>query len=140
MDIAPLGGWPYRSKSSNVHKELKCQVILEVVLAFQEGRITSCQRIQAGFMEEEPLMILTMVLKVGSNLDMWAGGVAFQQPQGGRGRWDLSSVQQDMLYDWGMEYVSWTSRKRIRMIGGKGTLGFIWQEAIGGLGAGRTWV
>lgn len=38
MDIAPLGGWPYRSKSSNVHKELKCQVILEVVLAFQEGR------------------------------------------------------------------------------------------------------
>lgn len=91
-------------------------------------------------MEEEPLMILTMVLKVGSNLDMWAGGVAFQQPQGGRGRWDLSSVQQDMLYDWGMEYVSWTSRKRIRMIGGKGTLGFIWQEAIGGLGAGRTWV
>lgn len=36
-----------------------------------------------------------------------------------------------------MEYVSRTYRKRTRMVGGRGNLGFIWQEAIDGVGAGN---
>lgn len=66
--------------------------------------------------------------------------MTFQQQQGDRGAWMLSSGHQRTLYDYSMEDVSWIGRKRIGIAGGKvgggGTLGLVWLEVIDGLGAG----